>query len=104
LSTIRGHPCTCSTMSFSFESLLAHSQQFPHDIEGYVVPCMRKIVKSGYPDDAKRLAERILAGNPSTCYLMMEFLSRTSQTCQRYTYGQTTGTITSIAVVYNRYE
>lgn len=94
--------------SFNSKTLLNHAIQFPHDVEGYVVPCMRKMVTSGYKEDARVLCEAIVAQNPSLSHLMVEFMSEISRTCMRYSYmdkeGKPRETIKKVAMIYNRYD
>lgn len=92
---------------FTKDSLLRHVEQYPHDVEGYVVPCMRKMVKGGYSKDASKLADLIIQKNRSLTYLMVEFMSDIMKTCEKYRYTDKRGDhrppMQSIAVIYNRY-
>lgn len=92
---------------FTKDSLLRHAEQYPHDVEGYVVPCMRKMVQAGFPKDASKLAELIIQQNHSLTYLMVEFMSDIVRACEKYRYmdkrGDPRPTMQSIAVIYNRY-
>ena len=93
---------------FTKESLIKHAEQYPHDVEAYVVPCMRKMVRAGFPKDATSVAERIVADNSSVTYLMLEFMSEISRTCEKYRYMDKRGDgprpdLKAVAVIYNRY-
>lgn len=81
---------------------------YPHDVEAYIVPCMRKMVKAGFPKDATEVANRIVAYNPSVTYLMFEFMSEISRSCEKCRYMDREGAglrpdLKAVAVIYNRY-
>jgi len=93
---------------FTKESLVAHAKQYPHDVEPYVVPCMRKMVKSGFTHDATSIASKIVLENPSLTYLMVEFMSEIARKGEMYRYMDKAGEgprsdIRSVATIYNRY-
>lgn len=94
--------------SFTKDSLLRHAEKYPHDVEFYIVPCMRKMVKSGYSKDASNLADLITENNRSLTYLMVEFMSDIGKLGEKYRYmdkkGDPRPPLRSIAVLYNNYD